>query len=250
MSRLSETSPADDAQRLHAEWQPGPSKPQLPEGVLHVWMADLAAADERLTELLSEQERARAARLLSQRDRVYWTRSRGLIRALLGRYLDTDPTALRFTAGAHGKPALLDRADAPAQPPGTLGSPDLSFNLSHSSTLAVYAFSRTPAVGVDVEADRRSIDEVALAERLLDEPVAARLRELADPGLRRREFLRAWTRHEAKLKCLGTGIGAGADTHQHPIWIADLHLGDRAAGAVACVPAARELRCWTWDEQP
>jgi hypothetical protein len=36
---------------------------------------------------------------------------------------------------------------------------------------------------VDVELDRRSIDELALAERMLDAHTVARLRELVDPPL-------------------------------------------------------------------
>jgi 4'-phosphopantetheinyl transferase len=236
---------------LQAAWPQGPSKPQLPEGVAHVWKVDLTTADERLEELLSEQERARAARLLSERDRLHWTRSRGLLRALLGRYLDVDPGTLRFTAGAHGKPELLDRSGTSAVAAATAGAIDpssLSFNLSHSDTLALYCFARGVAVGVDVEVDRRPIDELALAERMLDAPTVARLRALSEPALRRREFLRAWTRHEAQLKCLGIGIGGSGDGATQPIWVADLSLGDGVAGAVACEREAPELTCWTWED--
>jgi 4'-phosphopantetheinyl transferase len=237
---------------LPAAWQPGPSRPQLPEGVVHVWRADLTTADERLTELLSEQEWARAERLLSPRDRAHWSRSRGLLRALLGRYLDVDPSTLRFATGPHGKPTLDDRAEASTAETATTGAIDvssLSFNLSHSDTVALYCFARGVAVGVDVEVDRRPIDELALAERMLDAPTVAQLRALTNPTQRRREFLRAWTRHEAQLKCLGTGIGADENASVRPIWVADLDLGDGITGAAACDREAGELRCWRWDGQ-
>jgi len=217
---------------------------------VHVWRADLTAADEQLTELLSEQERARAERLLSQRDRVHWSRSRGLLRVLLGRYLDVDPSAVHFATGPHGKPTLADRADrssAEAATTGPIEPSSLSFNLSHSDTLALYCFARGVAVGVDVEVDRRPIDELGLAERMLDAHTVAQLRALSDPATRRREFLRAWTRHEAQLKCLGTGIGASQNTSHHPTWVTDLNPGDGTAGAIACHHQPRELTCWTWN---
>jgi 4'-phosphopantetheinyl transferase len=243
------SSPTDE---LRAEWRPGPSRPQLPEGVAHVWRADLARADERLAQLLSEQERTRAERLLSLRDRMHWARSRGLLRALLGRYLEVDPSAVRLATGPHGKPALADHADASAAEAATTGAIELSrvsFNLSHSGTVALYCFARGMAVGVDAEVDRRPIDELALAERMLDTHTVARLRALSDPTQRRREFLRAWTRHEAQLKCLGTGIGAGEQTGEHPPWVTNLDLGDGIAGAIACEHAPRESKHWTWDGQ-
>jgi len=224
-------------------WRAAPASPRLPDGAVHVWRAELAGAHPRLAELLCERERERAARLLRERDRVLWTHARGLLRALLGRYLRLDPRTLRFAAGPHGKPAL----------PAQLA---LEFNLSHSGSLALYAFSRAGPVGVDVETDRRALDELALAERELGAHEAQRLRALADPAARRREFLRAWTRHEAAAKCLGTGIAAACASRERAgaLWIAELSPGADAAGlgataALACEQRPRELRCWRWEPQ-
>jgi 4'-phosphopantetheinyl transferase superfamily len=120
--------------------------------------------------------------------------------------------------------------------------------VSHSGGLALYAFSEATAVGVDVEVGRHTVDEVAIAARAIGADEAERLRAL-DPSLRRREFLRTWARHEAALKCLGLGIGAarGTTDGRRP-WIAQLELGEDAAGAaVAAVRAPGELRCWEWQ---
>jgi len=201
---------------------------------MHVWRADLATASSELGELLCSDEHARAQRMLNERDGELWRRSRGLLRALLGRYLKVEPEALRFSVGEHGKPAL---------------SPDrLCFNLSHSAQWALYAFSCTCAVGVDVEVARRPVDETAIAKRMLGAAVAQRLQTL-DPDARRHEFLRAWVRHEAVLKCLGVGIG-GADTDapERQPWVAEVELGlPDVAAAVAAAQPARELCCWTWQ---
>jgi 4'-phosphopantetheinyl transferase len=216
-------------------WAPGPSRPRLAAGAVHVWRADLAHADTSLGELLSEDERERAGRLLNEHQRELWRRSRGLLRELLGRYLQADPPSLRFADGEHGKPGLADAdPDTPA------------FNMSHSGQLALYAFSAAGAVGVDVEVARRPVDEVAIAARMLGEGEAQRLQAL-EPESRRREFLRAWARHEAELKCLGVGLGEASAGRSGPRpSVVELELGLEAGAAVASEQPAQELCCMDW----
>src|SRR5271166_4052301 len=114
-------------------WTPGPPEPRLAQGAVHVWRADLQAVPDELAGALCPEERARAGRLLSERDRRLWARSRGVLRALLGQYLRRDPSALRFAAGAHGKPELRDDAagSTAAFKDGSAKLPQPSFNLSH-----------------------------------------------------------------------------------------------------------------------
>jgi 4'-phosphopantetheinyl transferase len=199
---------------------------------VHVWRAGLTTVTDDIAELLCEQERARAARLLSDRSRRLWTRSRGVLRALLGRYLHEDPGTLCFSAGPQGKPQLRGQR--------------LSFNLAHSGRLALYAIAETGAVGVDVEAARRQINEVALAARTFGPDEARRLAGL-DRVSRECEFLRLWVRHEAKLKCRGTGIGEPPpDAGPGELWITELDVGGQAAAAVAADAPPGELRLWDW----
>ena len=102
-------------------------------------------------------------------------------------------------------------------------------------------------IGVDVEVPRRAIDEVALAARAFG-PAEARRLEGLDAARRGQEFLRAWVRHEAQLKCRGTGIGgAPAGASGPELWSAQLEVGPGAAGAVAVRQPPSELRCWDWE---
>jgi 4'-phosphopantetheinyl transferase len=229
-------------------WAPGPLRPLLTEGAVHVWRADLAAVSPELGELLRDDERARAERILNKPEGELWRRSRGLLRLLLGRYLQLEASSLRFAAGEHGKPALLldgnelsaDRQPAPVDPDVP------AFNMSHSDGLALYAFSHAGAVGVDVEVARRPIDAVAIAARMLGPEQAQRLQAL-DPEVRQREFLRAWVGYEAELKCLGVGIGATPTTAiASKPWVAEIELSSNAAAAVAAEHPPRELRLWDW----
>jgi 4'-phosphopantetheinyl transferase len=231
------------------DWTPGPVQPMLAPDVVHVWRADLTVVGEQLCDLLNGEERARAERMLTgELERTLWMRSRGLLRALLGRYLREDPAALRFATGAHGKPHLVDDASAAAGRQLQLAhvASRIQFNLSHSAGLALYALAHRSSVGVDVELARRPIDTLAIAARVFGAAEVKRLGQLGEQA-REREFLRMWVRYEAGVKCLGVGLG-GADARDDRDlpWIADLQLGPGAAAAVAADTPPRELRCWEW----
>lgn len=229
-------------------WAPGPLHPLLAPDAVHVWRADLTTVPDEVCELLCGDERSRAERILRERNRELWQRSRGLLRELLGRYLQRDPRALRFIAGPHGKPALARDAGESAAPQrrSSMRPARVSFNLSHSEGLALYAFAESGAVGVDVEVARRPVADVAIAARTFG-PAEARRLEGLDPAIRQREFRRAWVRHEAELKCLGVGLGgADASGEGRRPWIAQLGMGPSAEGAVAAECLAPELSCWEW----
>jgi len=182
-------------------------------------------------DLLCVEERARAARFHKELDGRLWSRSRGVLRALLDRYLRIDPTTLSFSTGIHGKPSVAG---------------PLSFNLSHSGGLAVYALCPTTPVGVDLELIGSRRDIVALAARAFGPAQAQRLSAL-DPGAQEREFLRLWVRHEAQLKCLGRGLGArDREASADLPWTMELDVWPGAVGAAAAMRAPAEARCWDW----
>jgi phosphopantetheinyl transferase len=182
------------------------------EGSVHIWRADLRAIGDQPAQLLCKEELARAAGIVPERKRVLWARSRGVLRTLLGRYLDRDPRELRFTLGPHGKPALVRARVGPTE--------DLRFNLSHSGSLALYAVTVGRELGIDIECAR---------ERYTD------------------EFLRAWVAHEAVVKCRGVGLATPLESpHPDDLWTAELNVGPPAAAAVAVAGGPCELRCYLW----
>ena len=218
-------------------WESPPSRPRLADGVVDVWRADLRACGDGVIQSLTAHERQRAARFVREVDRRRWTRARGVLRSLLAIYLDADPSSLAFVTQAHGKPVL----DPPSR---------LCFNLSHSGDAALYALALGREVGVDVELGTRPVDAVRLARQTMGEEEARRL-EALEPGDLRREFLTAWTRHEAVLKCRGIGIGGQAPDGGPLIWASTLALGADTAGALAVEgEAAPILRLWQWPSVP
>jgi 4'-phosphopantetheinyl transferase len=229
-------------------WPVGPRDPSLEAHDLHVWCVELAQAADDLLGLLNDEERERAERFATAELRARWARSRGALRALLGRYLQRDPRTLDFDLGPHGKPELGVADEACGQ---------ISFSLSHSEQLALYAFTRSGSVGVDVQvalsaiadAGPRERDHVALAKRVFGTRQADRLAAIL-PEEREREFLRLWTGYEAELKRRGRGIAAGTLALAPAPWITELDLGTSAAAAVACELTPRKLCCWRWAPEP
>lgn len=220
-------------------WPQGPAAPALDDGTVHVWRMDLDALPDGLQDLLSEPERARAARFRDRDQARRWGRAHGALRELLARYLADDPRGLSLAAGAFGKPQLK-----PARR-GTAGSPEFpSFNISHSGPLALFGFSAAGEIGVDVEQAREQGNEVALAARAFGAEAAERLAGL-DPSARPVEFLRAWTEHEAVLKCLGTGFGVQSTARNAP-WRTGLDVWPLAAAAVAVERAPAAMCCWEY----
>jgi 4'-phosphopantetheinyl transferase len=250
--RRSAPSPAKGARSPHA-WTEAPARTPLGEGQVHVWRADLRTVSDDLTGLLSSEECVRARRFPHAHSGQLWKRAHGVLRALLGGYLEIDPTMLRFAATEYGKPTLVADAPGARRALGSMGRPhtrqpnaaSLSFNLSHSGALALYAFARERAVGVDVEVAKRPIDELAIAARVFG-PERAQCLERLEPVIRKREFLRAWVRHEAALKCVGAGIGGEAGSGREDVWVAELDLGWQAAAAVALERPPEELCRWEW----
>lgn len=165
-----------------------------------VFWTDLDVATRALPHwqaLLDSHETARAARFRFERDRNRYIASHGILRALLGRYLDRAPAALRFDIGSHGKPAL--------------GNSDLRFNLSHSHHLALFAISRDLTVGCDIEFhDARFLAE-SIPEHFFSPPEVAEFRALPASD-RLAAFFAGWTRKEAYIKARGLGLSLPLDS--------------------------------------
>jgi len=157
------------------------------------------------------------------------------LRRVLAAYLGEAPEEIQLTAGEHGKPRL-------AVEPGRL-----AFNLSHSGHLALVAVARDREVGVDVERVKPERDLLALAERALAAEAAAAVREAAEPE-RARLFYELWTRHEARLKCLGVGLAARPSWPTPPVAVQALPIDPGFAAALAVAGEAVPVRCWTFDQ--
>jgi len=210
------------------------TKIMLPADEVHLWRIDLASvasAEQRWAQILSVDERMRAARFHFCRDRQYFTATRALLRTILSSYLDSDPKALLFSYSEKEKPSL-----SPLQFPNPL-----EFNVSHSGHVALLAFARGRALGVDVEQLRENFDHAVIARRFFSEQEQHQLAALA-PSERYQGFFRCWTRKEAYIKAQGTGLSL--PLHQFDV---SLKPGDRNA-LLATRPESAEASRWSLQE--
>lgn len=170
---------------------------RLAPGEVQLWLIPLDVGSsyvERLLPSLSGDEIERASRMRIQRPRDHFIVARGAIRTILGQILSIPPHELAFNYGPHGKPDLAN--------PGLHG---IQFNLSHSSDLAVLAINLEFQIGVDIETSRPGRPFMKLAERFFSAREVADLHALPDESVMD-GFYSCWTRKEAYLKAIGTGL--------------------------------------------
>jgi 4'-phosphopantetheinyl transferase len=178
-------------------WQSSTSALTLPPGTVHIWQAALDqpfATVARLERLLSDDERARAARFRFEHDRRRFIVARGILRSLLARYTNHLATQIEFSYSTKGKPALRPEYKS-----------HIHFNLAHSGEMALYAFTLEHEVGVDIEQQRALDDVHQIAEHYFSSRERAILATLVGDELYR-TFFTYWTRKEAYLKGSGEGL--------------------------------------------
>lgn len=188
---------------LEYSWLPQPACLTLSTNDVHIWRATLdrpALVVQQLAQTLSKGERMRAGRFHFEKDSKHFIIGRGILRAILGLYLDTEPSRLQFCYGSRGKPYLA----------GESAKVDLRFNLAHSHGLALYAFTRGREIGVDVEYIRHVPDIEQIAATFFSARENAVLHALP-ASQRQKAFFNCWTRKEAYIKAIGNGLAQSLD---------------------------------------
>jgi 4'-phosphopantetheinyl transferase len=225
-------------------------RPRLEKGKVLVWTAELdRLAEARLRQLedwLSGDEKQRALRFRFDRDRKRFIVARGVLREILGTYLDTHPQKVDFSYGPQGKPCVqVPKGEAVPR-----------FNLSHSFGCAIYALA-FEEVGVDLEFVRPVPEMQALVDQYFSIAERDAFCSLP-PALKLRAFFSCWTRKEAYVKACGSGLHMPLDQFDVSVdptsparllraggvsgdclpWI--LRSFDPSAGAVAALVCRRE----------
>ncbi len=184
--------------------------------------------------LLDGKERQRAGACRRPEDGRLYAIAHIALRRVLGSYLGIHPGSIDFVRepcpccdGPHGRPAVA------ADPPG------VHFSLSHGRGMVLVGVAPVP-IGADVEAvpDPETVETCSAALHPREQEELQAL----PPGARSAAFARIWTRKEAYLKGIGTGLARdpaadflGADPAARPPgWtVLDISCGPRHAAAAA-----------------
>ena len=186
---------------------------QLPTSELHVWAIplDLPAAEvSELSHVLSEDELSRAARFRFVLQRRRYIAGRCALRSILAAYVGKRARALKFFYGPQGKPYLAwpDRG--------------VQFNFSNSEGHAICAVMRGTEIAADLEMVRDLSDYETIAKQFFSPGETEALLSLP-LGSRQEAFVNCWTRKEAFLKALGSGLALPLDSFE-----VSLRPGDHA----------------------
>jgi len=173
----------------------GPDRdwPALCNGEILVWWLDLeCAVSPQEIECLAQAERERATRFVFDRDRQRFIAGRVAMRQVLSQYTGIAAAGLALTEERYGKPLLACASD-------------VTFNLTHSGGTGLLAISRGTEIGIDLERLVLPADPHKLAASVFTTEECRILKTLADSQLAA-AFFACWTRKEAVLKALGTGM--------------------------------------------
>ena len=207
---------------------------------------------------LAADEQARAERFYFERDREHFIVARGVLRAILGGYLNRAPEELSFCYSAYGKPSLAGEFEGDA----------IRFSVSHSGGVALYAVTRGREAGIDIERIRSDLAVAEIAERFFSPREVAMLRTLPAEA-QTQAFFCCWTRKEAYIKARGEGLSLPLDqfdvslapgepaavlgTQRDPSEASRWSLQELtpAPGFVAALAVAGHgwrLTCWQWPD--
>lgn len=154
---------------------------------IHVWRFGESSAKEFL---LDKEEMEQSTKYHSPSAKTAFIAGRSGIRRAASLYTKIPPQDLKLSIGANGKPFFENAG--------------IHFNLSHSGSAVVAAFSAFP-VGIDIESRGRSNRFVEIARRYFHPAEAEIVFRSGDEEL----FLKLWTGKEAMLKLSGAGLAGG-----------------------------------------
>jgi 4'-phosphopantetheinyl transferase len=169
----------------------------LDPGDVHVYAARHGGGTQSqdAATLLSSEELERARSFVRHSDQVHFVGSHAFLRRILARYVEIEPSQIQFENGPWGKPRLS----------GLPGVRSVEFSLSHCRGLVLVGVTVGPAIGIDVELVRQFDECDALARRFFAPREYRNLCALPEPA-KSTAFFRYWTRKEAVVKALGTGM--------------------------------------------
>ena len=198
---------------------------------VHLWLLALDGVTPGVEALLAPDEQQRAARFVFEADARRYRAAHGLLRRVVGHYIDAPAASLRFEQGPAGKPHLA----------GTHAHSGLHFNLSHSGSFGLLGVARH-ALGVDVEQRRPRPDLHALAQANFA-PSEVRALLALPAHLQLDGFFACWTRKEAIVKALGGGLSI-------PLADFDVSVDPRDPASLHALPGHAPTSAWTlWGDR-
>ena len=186
-------------------WNAPPKRLDLRDGDIDLWRANLdapARAINRYIDWLSPYEKKRANRYYFNRHRQRFIVRRILLKKIIGAYLNINAWEVLLDRNQFGKPFLAQQM-----------VDQLQFNLSFSNNLALFAFSRSNAIGVDIEMINDTVIGENIAQHHFSSNEIATFISLSRDQ-QAEAFYNCWTRKESWIKARGMGLSIPLDSFE------------------------------------
>lgn len=167
---------------------------------LEIWHGNILSEESEIQtfySLLNEEEKTKAATFIRLEIQKKYINTRGVLRKVLGSYLDIKPREIIIRTGEHGKPFVDNEGE-------------LFFNLSHTGNKFAIAVSNCGDVGIDLEQYRDRSNLQGLVEKCFSDHEQHYWQDLSKQQ-KVIMFYRFWVRKEAFVKAVGRGIALGLD---------------------------------------
>jgi len=165
----------------------------FPVGEVDVYFGitnELHSKHPALENNITSNERLRAEKLHYPEDRYTYIYCHGLLRSILSKKLRKDPSEVVFCCDKNNKPGLI-------------GNP-CYFNITNDRGVFAFVISKYFYAGIDIEKADRRIDFVPIMNTYFNS--VEREFILGSKVNAQENFILLWTRKEALLKAIGTGI--------------------------------------------
>lgn len=169
---------------------------------IHVWAVHCSVMQKQIplfSEFLSEEEKIRLDNFKFSLLKKHFIIRRGILRLILGNYLEKDPGEIKFSYDQQGKPYLKDNKQFRKK------SKTICFNLTFSHDVILYAFTLQDKIGIDIEYVQDQLIHGGVEEQFFSLAELTQFNKTCGKQ-RARSFFQAWTRKEAIAKTIGKGL--------------------------------------------
>lgn len=165
------------------------------KNILHIWIIDIKKySSDFFWSILSDQEKEKANRYQVNKSKKNFIVTRGCLKTILAKYLQTTPAEIDFIYAKNGKPILKNKSEN-----------NLHFNVSHSKELGVIGVTQNDDVGIDVEYMEDMDNYNEIIKRFFSEKEYASFQQLTKTA-EKDAFYNSWTKKEAYIKATGDGF--------------------------------------------
>ena len=179
-----------------------PSSARHSAYVLYASFSRDAEAARRCASVLSDTERQRADRFVTEEGKCHF-RQRRAFRRYCG----------ALVLGSSRPLSHIDFKETEKGRPYLPVLPDVRFSFSSCSFGFLGAWSSTHSIGIDIEDQTRNLEAIELAQQFFSESETKAV-EAVEGVARLRTFFQLWTLKEAALKSIGEGLPFGLDAFE------------------------------------